>query len=519
MNKHERYGKYFNVIIPCNEKESSSIVNINEKLLKPVQETSYLTADNAPRYRVIMRFFYLEYEKIKYWLNQEEVYLELASHNEFLDYSMEKCRQDLDMLVKWGNLLTVQDTKKVTSIEAFRNRQFRYQLSDYSVEIERMMIRLEHLAVEGASLEPTLLERLKIELGKIPEMRGKNAAEICGWWNNINSDFIRLNQNYQDYMRDLNSAKAEELMKTKEFLVFKDRLIEYLRSFVKGLQLNAGAIELKIQQILEEDMEYIFQQVVEYEMSIPRIDGEVNEAELYTKAKGRWHSLKEWFCGYGLRESEASRLFDLTNENIRKITRYATQISEQFSYGANRKEEYRQIAQVFLKCKNIQEAHKLSSVVFGVEYPMHLKGNLIRETDSINSGVYEEKPHEIVITPKIKGREKSNRSAIRQHREEKEVARQEAIREMIQENEMMNGFIVDGKLDFSTLPTLEEKARNILLRWLAKALEGNGNSKTEDGRSYRVTNLNTDQRCMVRCTDGTFEMPAFVLEFDESEDV
>ena len=25
-------------------------------------------------------------------------------------------------------------------------------------------------------------------------------------------------------------------MRTKEFLVFKDRLIEYLRSFIKGLQ-------------------------------------------------------------------------------------------------------------------------------------------------------------------------------------------------------------------------------------------------------------------------------------------
>ena len=34
-------------------------------------------------------------------------------------------------------------------------------------------------------------------------------------------------------MRELNSVKAEEMMKTKEFLVFKDRLIEYLRSFCK----------------------------------------------------------------------------------------------------------------------------------------------------------------------------------------------------------------------------------------------------------------------------------------------
>ncbi len=33
------------------------------------------------------------------------------------------------------------------------------------------------------------------------------------------------------------------MMHTKEFLVFKDRLIEYLRSFIKGLQRNVGVIE------------------------------------------------------------------------------------------------------------------------------------------------------------------------------------------------------------------------------------------------------------------------------------
>ena len=59
----------------------------------------------------------------------------------------------------------------------------------------------------------------------------------------MNNDFIRLNQNYQDYIRDLNSVKAEEMMRTKEFLVFKDKLVEYLRNFVKGLQKNVGVIE------------------------------------------------------------------------------------------------------------------------------------------------------------------------------------------------------------------------------------------------------------------------------------
>ena len=79
---------------------------------------------------------------------------------------MEQCKQDLDVLISWKNLLAIQDTSKVATVEEFKNKQFRYQLSEYSVEIERLTIRLENLFVESASLEPSLLERIKEEIKK-----------------------------------------------------------------------------------------------------------------------------------------------------------------------------------------------------------------------------------------------------------------------------------------------------------------------------------------------------------------
>lgn len=56
------------------------------------------------------------------------------------------------------------DTRKVTTIEEFKNKKFRYQLSETAVEVERMVIRIENLLIEGSSLEPTLLERLRTAL-------------------------------------------------------------------------------------------------------------------------------------------------------------------------------------------------------------------------------------------------------------------------------------------------------------------------------------------------------------------
>lgn len=90
-------------------------------------------------------------------------------------------------------------------------------------------------------------------------MAGKDKNEVYTWWTDLNNDFVRLNQNYQDYIRDLNSVRAEEMMHTKEFLVFKDRLIEYLRSFIKGLQRNGGVIEENLRLQNEELKKQVFE--------------------------------------------------------------------------------------------------------------------------------------------------------------------------------------------------------------------------------------------------------------------
>ena len=316
-------------------------MKIQEKTKKPVLETKYLNVENTDRYRPIIRLFYLKYEKLKYWLYQEEIFEELREDPYFSEYTMEQCQQDLTALAGWGNLVTIQDTRKVTTIEEFKNKKFRYQLSEVAVEIERMAIRIENLFIEGSSLEPTLLERLRIYIGKLEEIGSEKEEVLYGWWNDLNNDFIRLNQNYQDYMRELNSVKAEELMKTKEFLLFKDRLIEYLRSFVKSLQINATSIEQKIRAVKKETMDNILKRVTAYEMSIPRIDMELDEKMIYDKMQGRWVSITEWFAEKEGLESEAGKVFDTTNEIIRKITRYAARISEMSNQGANRKGEYK----------------------------------------------------------------------------------------------------------------------------------------------------------------------------------
>ncbi len=494
-------------------------MQVTEKLTKALTETKYLNADNVSRYRCIMRIFFENYEKLNYWLYQEEIYDQMKEDPFFAEYRIEQCQQDLAMLVEWKNLNTIQDTRKVASIEEFKNKKYRYQMSEYSVEIERLVLRLENLSVEGASLEPTLLERIRRNVNRFKEMakEGIDSDTVYTWWNDLNNDFIRLNQNYKDYMRDLNSVKAEEMMHTREFLVFKDRLVEYLRSFIKGLQQNVGVIEETLRSLDTQVCNQVFEKVIAYELSIPRIDMEVTRELIEPKIRGRFQSIYNWFVSDGTDENEASRLFDETNEIIRKITRYAARITERNASGANRREEYRRVAKLFLNCEDIKDAHKMSAMVFGMERPLHLKGDLVRETDSMNQGVYEEEPFDMTIKPRVRTyKEKTNRSAIRETNAQKQQARQEMIQKQKEDAAKIRLLEKDGRIDFATLPVIELRVREILLKWLSDAMENPSfQARTEDGRHFRLDKSLVNEKCVVHCEDGNFTMPHMVIEFLE----
>ena len=73
------------------------------RYLQPIQETSYLTASNAPQYRRIMRIFYNEYEKMRFQLYKEDVYEIMKQSVEFEEYSMDQLKQIGQPAYIWGN--------------------------------------------------------------------------------------------------------------------------------------------------------------------------------------------------------------------------------------------------------------------------------------------------------------------------------------------------------------------------------------------------------------------------------
>lgn len=493
------------------------IMEIYDKLIKPITEVNYLRAENVERYRLIIRYFFLEHERIQYWLHKEDVYEQLHRIPSYEDYTLEQCQQDLQALVNWNNLTAIQDSNKVRTIEDFKNKKYRYQLTEYTVRIERMVQELENLENEGASLEPTLLERIYQQLLKINTIKDKDPVEINGWLHLLMNDFIRLNQNYQDYIKTLNSARAEELMKTTEFLVYKDKIVMYLRSFVMMMQDKGNAIAGIIGDVNDEDLQQIFASASKYEISIPRIDKELNYDNVYQNFKEKWRSLCRWFYGLNSGSSEMDRLYDISNEIIRKMTRYAQQISEMINRGSNRKEQYIKIASIFGQCQNINEAHCMSAYIFGVEDILHLNHIEPRVSEDINTGVYLEKPSEIIFDPHSKiVRKKAIRQPAKNYQEQRQKEKEKRQEQARMLKEKIEKLIIDEEIDFAKLPIIEPEVRKVLLTWLSKALSQSSlSAKNDYGEVYFIDKSMAEQSCILQCRDGDFEMPAFKISFKE----
>ncbi len=485
-------------------------------LLKKITETSYLTADNYLRYRAILRYFYYQYEKIRYWLYKEDVFNELKQYEEFADYTIDQCKSDLESLVNWKNIIPIQDSSTVSTIEEYKNKQYRYYLSEYTVEIERLTLKLESLLVEGASLSPSLFERIKNALLKMKELESYSLSDVHLWWEDLQSDFKRLNQNYQDYIRTFYSPDTDKFMKSMDFIIYKDNLVKYLREFVKELQRNSSSIESFLRSLSKEKTSTVLNLAIEYEIQVVRLDKEISKEQISDNIYGKWDAIMVWFLGeHDGKESESNRIMGITNKIISKIVRNAAMISQMRNLGMNKGDDYKKFLSLFKKCNNIDDCHKLSSAVFGVMSMTHYKVNRERDTDSITSSTYDEKPNTFEINIRKRGyRSRSESSGFLDKSEKKQEALKKYLEEVSLEKELILKYMKDNKIELFNLPEgVSSKTRDKLLFWITMATNTTNYGRTEDGLEFFVTIDKERDNCTLKCQDGDLYMPPYVINF------
>lgn len=538
---------------------------MDEQVLKPIAEVSYLTVGNAWRYRAILRYFYDQHERLRHYLFPEEVLEHLRRSPYFHDYTEEQLQQDLAQLVEWKNLVPRQDTGRVTSIEEFKKKRFRYQATPYTIEIERMVQQLEQMGESfGGSLEKTLFDRLLASLkrlvaedesarparavdgiaaggaqardldsgpghggdgsgsyrthgrdgsGRAYAADGFTGEELNALWRDTYESFRKLTENATDYLAHLQSERVEELMMTEAFLTYKEAITQYLRDFMTVLQRTSLQIETVLRGTPPSLIERVAGRLADYHLSIPRLEETRTREELAQRHLVQWQALRDWFLGGAGRESDLVYLQNATNETIRRITRFAQRLGERHHTFRSRKRDYLHIAGWFAACADLRAAHELSAVVFGAFHTRHLYA-APKETEDIYAEIWDQPSMEITLRPRVRAyREKTRPNAAASHTDEKARVAAEYLREREAERALIDRLMSGDRIVVGELPVIEPHVRKTLLYWITKCMGSRDRvGKTETGRSFRLEKID-DCEIVLRSRDGSLTMPNYVLQF------
>ena len=487
-------------------------------LLESISETRYLSADNYTVYRTIMRIFYLEHQKMHYQMDRDTVLVLLRGQSVFGNYTPEQLTLDLQQLVKWKNLTPIQDPRKPRTIAEFKNKQYQYMMSQTAIEIERLTITLENLSTRTAGLSVSPFRRLREDLHRAEHLDEIPLSEVRDWWQDLETDFQRLSQNHQDFLREFYGPGMEMQMKSVDFILYKQNLVRYLEDFIQELQHSAAQIGAQLEQFSPEQVARILGLVQQSELDIPRPQSEQSpnwKTELQTRCQGVWQSLTEWFTGS---DPAARQVLNVTNEVIRRAVQNAALLVQMENMGVSNKAELRHLLTLFAGFETVEESHRLSALVFGAQQARHFTFDHIRESERIDLSPYDEPPMEYPLQPRTRSyKPRMDRSGFPDKSAEKAAQRQKILEEERALRQEVMGHIRDGKLDLAALDTpVSPAVRTVFLSWVALAnLSPDKRGQTQYGQSYRLKKRG-NQTCQLRCTDGILTMPSCVLIFEEA---
>lgn len=446
---------------------------MNNSLLKPISELSYLNAQNVGRYRCIMRYFYDQHQRLRYWLRPRDVFDGVMAYGLIDDdYSPELCQKDLSQLVEWGNLVPRHDGGRSATVEEYLRKKFRYQMTPYAVEIERMVAGLEKIRGYGGSLEPGLFESIAVNLDRLEGCGGQMPqGEAVALWESIYEDFIKLTENASDYIASLQSAKVEELMLTEAFLIYKDSVTRYLQDFVQGLQRHAYKIESALTSMPDEVVDRFLSNVQRDLSARPMLDEPLTPEEQQSGTRQEWQSMLRWFVGDDSDPSDVYFLEQTTKDTIARIVRNALRIQEKHRSGVSRKRELDFIGQWFFTMDDVNGAHRLAALVFGLYRCRHFHGVDEKGTENADISMWQAGPNIRGLRSRSRKRLKdAGTGYIADQRDRQHSARSNYLKAQQEERALLMDFLEKERISIRELSPVSAKTRYFLLYWIGRCL-------------------------------------------------
>lgn len=507
---------------------SQTVFNFTERL--PI--FSYLVNSNRIRwYRVIMRFFFQSHRELyRYQLTAQEVRDAVRATLD-AEYTFEQCQNDLAALKEWGNITTIYDSSRATSIASFLSPALLYQATPEAIAIETFLdeqaranmgkgsLRQGDLSHLWKSLQ-LLDENLRLHAAELTPARGREVAEE---WRRAFEIWNTMAREAAQYLANMIQAAQQGRPDFDAYQAYKAAVVAYVHGFAQALTQYSRRIRTLLSEWSETGKkDHLVEIVAQHlEPPAPTLENRSTETELLQEAGNQVEAVMNWFALGKNADSFRRNALAEVDKVVRRASVLAASTRPNANYAAN----LHMLAQQLLQAKDGETAQQLFSLAFANLLPVHLSESLAGTPSAISDAkegnVWQEPPS---VTLRLRPISRANRG---EHPlEDPVIDNRTIIRKLVmqyeeklqQERQLFAQLFSTAYLDLGMIKHMSTEERIVLLMVIDSCLgDTRSQYRAPDGSIIVLLNPNEQTYTALRAPDGVLLLPRYRLQREDIE--
>jgi uncharacterized protein (TIGR02677 family) len=504
---------------------STSAFNLTDRL----QIFTYLVNSNRIRwYRVIMRVFLQRHRELyRYQLTAQEVRDAVRAILD-PDYTLEQCQNDLAALKEWGNITTIYDSSRATSIASFLSPALLYQATPEAIAIETFLDEQTRASTGKGALRqsdlPRFWESLQLldeELQIDPDEIPTHSREIAEEWQRAFEVWNTMAREAAQYLANMINAAQQDRADLESYQLYKAAVVAYVHGFAQALtQYSRRVRELLSAWSATGKKDRLLQIIAEYlEPPAPTMENRPTQDELMQEARNQVEAITNWFAEG--KNADSFRRNALAE--VDKVVRRAATLAATARPSANYATHLNALAQQLLQARDGDAAQQIFSVAFANLLPVHMPEGLAGPASAAYEpglpGAWQE-PTAVTLRlrpvsrtyrgdPPLEDPVIDNRTIIR----ELVVQHENRLKE---QRERFDKLFADTYLDIGTIKTITSEDRAMLMEIIDACLGDTDHEyRAPDGSTIVLLNPDETSYTMLHSSDGVLLLPRYHLQREE----
>ncbi|HVB75196.1 MAG TPA: TIGR02677 family protein [Ktedonobacteraceae bacterium] len=494
---------------------------------------SYLVSSNRIRwYRVIMRyFFHCHRELYRYQLTAQEVRDTVRATLE-AEYTLEQCQNDLAALKEWGNITTIYDSSRATSIASFLAPALLYQATPEAIAIETFLDEQTRASTgKGALRQGDLshlwqsLQSLDDDLRTPPEEYSpEHGREMAEEWQRVFEIWNTMAREAAQYLANMIKAAQQGRPDFDTFQAYKAAVVAYVHGFAQSLTLYSRRIRTLLAEWVETDKKDRLIAIVaqHLEPPSPTLENRSSEAELLQEAENQLNALLNWFA-LG-KNADSFRRNALAE--VDKVVRRASVLAASARPNANYATNLHALALQLFQARDGETAQQLFSLAFANLLPVHLPESLAGRASArfdVSDGNAWQQPPALNLRLRPVSRSFRGEHTL----EDPVIDNSIAVRDIIQQYEerlqqerlRFANLFSSGSVDLGALKQISVAQREILLTVIDGCLgDTRRQYRAPDGSTITLLNHEEQTYTVLRASDGLLLLPRYRLLRDNRQE-